>query len=84
MGIEGIIALIIAGIGIVLGAFFGHGIGKSSGRKEGAKQAGQQQEIIQARETAKAVQERAHVEAEVGAVADDELDVRLSRHNRSD
>lgn len=83
MGIEGIIALIIAGVGLMFGAFFGHGLGKSSGRREGAQQAQQQQEIIQARETVQAVQERAHVEAEVGADSYDELDTRLRKHDRS-
>lgn len=68
----------------VLGALIGHPLSKSAGRKEGAEQAAKQQEIIQAKETVKAVQERAHVEAEVSSLADAELDARLQRHDRAD
>lgn len=83
MTLSAIIAIACAVIGALFGGALIHPISKSSGRKEGEQQAQQQQEIIQAQEAVKAVQERAHVEAEVAADTDDELDARLSRHNRA-
>lgn len=83
MSIAAVIAIIIAAASGLLGAFFGHGLGKSSGRKEGEVAAAQKQEVTQAKEVVKAVQERAHVEAEVSSLADAELDARLQRHNRA-
>lgn len=84
MSIAAVIAIIIAAASGLLGAFFGHGLGKSSGRKEGEVAAAQKQEVTQAKEVVKAVQERAHVEAEVSADSDDELNQRLQRHDRTD
>ncbi len=77
-----IIAGIIAVVSAILGGMAGRGLGKSAGRKEGEAAAVQQQEVIQAKETVKAVQERANVEVKVAADSDDELDARLRKHDR--
>lgn len=78
-----IIAGIIALVSAILGGVAGRGLGKSAGRKEGAQQAQQQQEVIQAKETVKAVQERANVEVEVAAADESDLDRRLSQFDRN-
>lgn len=80
MSLLSIVSLIIAAL---VGMFIGHPLSKASGRKEEAKAAEQKQVVAQAQEAVKAVQERANVEAEVAAATDDELDQRLSRHNRA-
>lgn len=84
MSIEAIIALIVGAVGVVVGMFAGNKLGKSTGRKEGAEQAAQEQQVIQAQEAVKAVKERQNVEVEVAADTDDELNARLSKHNRAD
>lgn len=80
MIIVGTIALVSA----ILGGVAGRGLGKSAGRKEGEAAAVQQQEVIQAKETVKAVQERVNVEVKVAAADDADLDERLSRHSHPD
>lgn len=84
MSLTLIVAGIIALVSAILGGVAGRGLGKSAGRKEGAQQAQQQQEVIQAKETVKAVQERANVEVKVAAADGADLDERLSRHSRPD
>lgn len=84
MSLTLIIAGIIAVVSAILGGVAGRGLGKSAGRKEGEAAAVQQQEVIQAQETVKAVQERVNVEVEVAAADDADLDERLSRHSRPD
>jgi hypothetical protein len=84
MSLSMILAAIGGLIALIAGIFIGKPIGKSQGVREGAQQVQQQQEIIQARETVQAVQERAHVEAEVAVSDDDDLDRELSRHSRPD
>lgn len=84
MSLEAIIALIIAAVVGLAGMFAGNKMGKSAGRKEGTAQAVQEQQVIQAQEAVKAVKERQNVEVEVAADTDDELDARLSKHNRAD
>lgn len=84
MSIAAVIAIIIAAASGLLGVFFGRGLGKSAGRKEGEIAAVAEQQVTQAKEVVKAVQERNNVEAEVSSLADDELDARLQRHDRSD
>lgn len=75
-----IIALVIAGI---IGMFIGHPLSKSSGRREGAQQAAQEQEVAQAKVIRESVQERNDVEVKVRADSDDDLDRRLSKHDRA-
>lgn len=82
MSIGAIIALVIAGIAALLGGIAGNKMGKSTGRKEGAEQANQEQQIIQAQATVKAVQERADVDQKVAADSDDDLERRLQKHDR--
>lgn len=84
MSLLAIIGALIAAVAALFGGMAGKSIGKSSGRREGAQQANQQHEVIQAQESVKAVQERAHVEAEVAGNSDAELDARLRKHNRAD
>ncbi len=75
-----IIALVIAGI---IGMFIGHPLSKSAGRREGAQQAAQEQEVAQAKVIRESVQERNDVEVQVRADSDDDLDRRLSKHDRA-
>lgn len=82
-----ITAIVLAVGGIlmaILGALIGHPLSKSAGRKEGAQQATQQQEIIQAKETVKAIQERADVEKKVADSPRADIDRELSEFNRPD
>lgn len=83
MSITAIIMLVIGALAALFGGMAGHGIGKVSGRKEGAQQAQGQQEVTQAKETVKAVQERTNVEVKVASDSDAALDERLSKHDRS-
>ena len=76
--ILGIVALVAA----ALGFFGGNAIGKSSGKKEGAQQAKTEQAAAQNEKAAQAAMERTHVEVEVAADSDDELERRLQKHDR--
>jgi hypothetical protein len=84
MSITAILMLIIGAVAALFGGMAGHGLGKSSGRKEGATEAIQQQEIIQAKATVHAVQERNDVETKIAATPRDDLDRELSEFSRPD
>jgi len=72
----------VALIAALIGGITGKAIGRSSGRKEGADQAKAEQQVEQAKIIVEAVQERNHVEANVAADSDDELERRLQKHDR--
>lgn len=82
MTIGSIIMLVIAAVCGMFGFFGGHAAGKSSGRKEGAEQAKAEITSTQNQAAAKSAQERTHVEVAVAADSDDDLERRLSKHNR--
>lgn len=84
MSITAIIMTVIGIVGALLGALVMRPIARSGGVTEGKAQASQTQQIEQAQATVQAVKERAHVETTVAADSDDELDARLSKHNRAD
>lgn len=82
MSITVILAAIGGLISMIAGIFIGRPIFKASGRKEGAEQAKSEQQVEQAKVIVEAVQERNHVEANVAADSDDELDARLQKYDR--
>lgn len=84
MSITAIIAIVIAVVSAILGGLAGRGLGKSAGRKEGAEQASQQQQVTQAKETVKAIQERTDVEKKVADSPRADIDRELSEFNRPD
>lgn len=84
MSLGAIIALVIAAISALLGALFMRPIAKASGRKEGAEQANQEQQIIQAQATVKAVQERSDVDQKVATTPRADIDRELSEFSRPD
>lgn len=77
------LGFIVTALGAVLSFFAGAKVGQSSGRSEGAAQARSEQNETQSKEAAQAVKDRQNVETSVAADTDAELDVRLSKHNRS-
>lgn len=84
MSLTAIILTVCGAIVAFLGGLIGHRMGKSTGVTEGRTQASQAQQIEQAQATVQAVKERVNVEATVRGDSDDELDARLSKHNRPD
>lgn len=82
MGIETIIALILAAVGALVGSIVGHARGKSVGKTQGAAEANAGVILTQSQSAAKAAKERAHVEVGMATADDDELDRRLSKHDR--
>ena len=84
MSATAIIAMIIAGVSALLGALLMRPIAKASGRKEGAEKANQEQQIIQAQATVKAIQERSDVDQKVAATPRADIDRELSEFSRPD
>lgn len=84
MSVTAVILAVGGAILAFLGGLLGHRLGKSSGVTEGRSQVTQTQQIEQAQATMQAVKERTNVEKTVSADSDDELDARLSNHNRAD
>lgn len=82
MSLAAIIGIIIAFVSAVLGAFLGNARGKSVGKKEGAAQAKSEVILEQSQNAAQAAKERTDVEIAVAADSDDDLDRRLSKHDR--
>lgn len=83
MAITQIILAAVAAIAAIIGVFFGKAIGKRQGKQEGVKEAEQTQKVQQAEAITTAIKERSHVETQVAADTDDELDRRLSRYDRA-
>lgn len=84
MSITAIIALVIAAVSALLGAFVMRPIAKSTGRKEGVEQANQEQQITHAQATVKAVQERSDVDQKVAATPRADIDRELSEFSSPD
>lgn len=78
--ILGIVAFVAAALGLLGGNI----IGKVKGKKEGVQEARTEQASAQNEKAAQAATERSHVEVQVAADSDDDLDRRLQKHDRRD
>lgn len=84
MSLTAIFLAAVAMIAALIGGIAGKAIGRPSARKEGAELAKAEQQVEQAKVIVEAVQERNHVEENVAADSDDELERRLQRYTRND
>lgn len=83
MSLSAIIMVLIGLAYAVVGALLGHAHGKSSGRSQGRDQAKAEQASAKNEKSAQAARERINAEVEISSTDDDELDRRLSEHDRA-
>lgn len=83
MSLTAIALSALAAVVAIIGALFGQSIGKKQGKSEGVKEAEQTQKVQQAEAITTAIKERSHVETQVAADTSDDLDRRLSKHDRA-